>query len=71
MPRWKSSAIRIAKELCYPAEIIDKLITADTKETISRILITARETVIKYDNIQKANEYVFTPHCSGVVRYTA
>lgn len=71
MPRWKSSAIRIAKELCYPAEIIDKLITADTKEKINRILITARETVIKNSLNKKANEYIPVPHCSGVVRYTA
>lgn len=71
MPRWKTSAIKIAKELHYSAEVIDKLISADNRETINRVLITARETVIKHDNIQKANEYVFTPHCCGVVRYTA
>ena len=71
MPRWKSKAIRTAKELCYPAEIIDKLITADTKEKINRILITARETVIKNSLNKKANEYIPVPHCSGVVRYTA
>ncbi len=71
MPRWKSKAIRIAKELCYPVEVINKLITADSKETVNRVLITARETVIKHDNTQKANEYIFTPHCRGVIRYTA
>lgn len=71
MPRYKTKAVRIAKELHYPASVINKLIEAEGKEAVNKILITAREMVIKTDEFRKAKEYIFTPHCRGVVRYTA
>ncbi len=69
MPRWKSSAIKTAIELHYPAEIIDKLFSASAKEDANRILITAREREIR--SSMQIQGYIFTPHCRGVVRYTA
>lgn len=38
----KKRAIRIAKDLCYPKEIIQKLINAGSESEIQQILISAR-----------------------------
>ena len=43
MCRKNYDAIRIAKQLCYKADVIEKLKTARSESEISRILRTARE----------------------------
>ena len=42
MGRAKYNAIRIAKELGYPAEIIERLRNAKTERQITNIMIDAR-----------------------------
>lgn len=40
---YKRSAIRAAKDLCYPQNIISRLQSATTESEIARIMRTARE----------------------------
>lgn len=43
MCRKNYDAVRIAKQLCYKADVIEKLKVAKNESEISRILKTARE----------------------------
>lgn len=43
MCRRNYDAVRIAKQLCYKEDVIEKLKTAKNETEISRILRTARE----------------------------
>ena len=43
MGKAKYDAIRIAKELCYSKEVIEKIKVATSESEITRILHTARE----------------------------
>lgn len=39
---YRKEAIRTAKDLCYPQNVIDKLSRAESEEEVSRIMIQAR-----------------------------
>lgn len=43
MGKEKNDAIRIAKQLCYKAEIISRIQNAKSESEITRLLKTARE----------------------------
>lgn len=43
MSRTQHDAIRIAKQLCYKADVIERLKVAKSEAEISRILHSARE----------------------------
>ena len=43
MAKAKYDAIRIAKELCYSKEVIEKIKVATTESEVTRILHDARE----------------------------
>ena len=45
MGKLKYDAVRIAKQLCYKAEIISRIQNAKSESEITRILKTAREEV--------------------------
>ena len=45
----RSNTIMIARHLCYPKEVIERLRKAKTESELCRIMITARQTEIERD----------------------
>jgi hypothetical protein len=43
MTRYKRFALKAAKELCYSAEVLERIRNAVTDNEVCRIMITARE----------------------------